>query len=125
MTMGNRIKERRKALHMTQDELGEKLGVQKSAVAKWENGRVENIKRSVIQKMATILECSPVYLMGWEDQLEQPTKDTLTSKQKHLLSVFDELNDYGQDEAIKRIEELAELERYKKGTSFSDAKNVG
>lgn len=62
-----RIKERRLAMDYTQEELANKLGLQKSAIAKYENGRVENIKRSVIQKMATILECTPSYLMGWDD----------------------------------------------------------
>lgn len=67
MDMSDRIKERRKAMGYTQEELGEKLGLQKSAIAKYENGRVENIKRSVIAKMSKVLECSPSYLMGWED----------------------------------------------------------
>ena len=52
----------------TQEELGSKIGLQKSAIAKYENGRVENIKRSVITDMAQVLECSPGYLMGWEEQ---------------------------------------------------------
>ena len=67
MDMATRIKERRLAMDYTQEELASKLGLQKSAIAKYENGRVENIKRSIIQKMASILECSPSYLMGWED----------------------------------------------------------
>ena len=67
MDMATRIKERRLAMEFTQEELASRLGLQKSAIAKYENGRVENIKRSVIQKMASILECSPSYLMGWDD----------------------------------------------------------
>lgn len=67
MCMANRIKERRLAMGFTQEELAEKLGLQKSAIAKYENGRVENIKRSVISKMSDILECSPSYLMGWNE----------------------------------------------------------
>lgn len=70
MDMNHRIKERRLALNMTQEELAHKLGMQKSAIAKYESGRVENIKRSTLAKMATLLECSPAYLMGWEE--EQP-----------------------------------------------------
>ena len=66
--MGDRIKERRLAMGYTQDELGALLGLQKSAIAKYENGRVENIKRSIIAKMSKILECSPAYLMGWEEK---------------------------------------------------------
>lgn len=67
MGMAERIKERRISLGLTQEELANKLGLQKSAIAKYENGRVENIKRSVILKMSEILECSPPYLMGFAD----------------------------------------------------------
>lgn len=70
MEMADRIKERRKAMGFTQTELGEKLGLQASAIAKYENGRVENIKRSTIADMAKVLECSPAYLMGWSDFVE-------------------------------------------------------
>ena len=68
MEMNRRIKERRLALNLTQEELAQRLGLQKSAIAKYESGRVENIKRSVLAKMAEILECSPTYLMGWDDE---------------------------------------------------------
>lgn len=68
MGMAERIKERRKAMGYTQTELGEKLGLQASAIAKYENGRVKNMKRSVIANMANILECSPTYLMGLEHE---------------------------------------------------------
>ena len=67
--MAQRIKERRLAMNYTQEELANKLGLQKSAVAKYENGRVENIKRGIISKMAEVLECNPAYLMGWDDEL--------------------------------------------------------
>lgn len=64
MEMNQRIKERRLALNMTQEELAHKLGMQKSAIAKYESGRVENIKRSVLAKMAELLECPPHILWG-------------------------------------------------------------
>ena len=67
MEMNRRIRERRLALNLTQEDLAHRLGMQKSAIAKYESGRVENIKRSVVAKMAEILECSPAYLMGWDD----------------------------------------------------------
>lgn len=67
MSMAERIKECRLSKGLTQEELAQKLGLQKSAIAKYENGRVENIKRSVIAQMAVILDCKPAYLMGWDD----------------------------------------------------------
>lgn len=78
MTMGDRIKERRKAMGFTQEEFGKKLGVQKSAVAKWENGRVENLKRTTILRMSNILDCDPSYLMGYEDEEDQKIRELLS-----------------------------------------------
>ena len=71
MTMADRIKECRLANNLTQEELAEKLGLQKSAIAKYESGRVKNIKRVTIDKMATIFNCSPSYLMGYDNKLTQ------------------------------------------------------
>lgn len=65
-TMAIRIKKCRLENNLTQEELAEKLGLKKSAIAKYEHGRVENIKRSTIEEMARIFECTPSYLMGWE-----------------------------------------------------------
>jgi repressor LexA len=67
-TMGETIKELRKAKGYTQEELGDLLGVKKAAVNKWETGAVENIKRSVIANMAKIFSVSPTYLMCLEEE---------------------------------------------------------
>ena len=88
MGMADRIKERRIALNLTQEELGNRLGLQKSAIAKYENGRVENIKRSVIQKMADILQCSPSYLMGWDDSAALPLYSNIASISTQSLPVL-------------------------------------
>ena len=90
MDMATRIKERRLAMDFTQEELASRLGLQKSAIAKYENGRVENIKRSVIQKMASILECTPSYLMGWEDfENEVAAGNVEPDKIKKALKLYD------------------------------------
>ena len=63
MTMGDRIKTLRLEKGMTQEELGQVIGVQKSAIRKYESGHVENIKRSAIEKLAATFGVSPGYLM--------------------------------------------------------------
>lgn len=68
MKMGDRIKFLREERNMTQDELGSIIGVQKSAIRKYEKGEVENIKRSSIKKMADAFGVSPCYLMGWDEE---------------------------------------------------------
>ena len=63
MEIGQKIKEARTAKGMTQQELGDRIGVQKSAIAKYESGRVVNIKRSTLQKIAQALDLAPSELI--------------------------------------------------------------
>lgn len=64
--MGNRIRIKRTEKQMTMEQLANALGVQASAINKYEKGLVENIKRSTIQQMATIFECDAAWLMGFD-----------------------------------------------------------
>lgn len=64
---GQRIRQKRLELNLTMEELGHKLGVQKSAVNKWEKGETVNIKRECLAKMAELFDVSPVWLMGFEN----------------------------------------------------------
>lgn len=73
MQVGKKIKNARLQRKMTQEELAYKVGVQKSAIAKWETGRVENIKRSNLQRLAEILEISPAELVGSHETEEPAT----------------------------------------------------
>ena len=96
MDMADRIKQQRIKMGYTQEELGQKLGLQKSAIAKYENGRVENMKRSVIVNMAKVLECSPAYLMGWEAEAPEE-KPAFTARderdiKKDLDSIMEKLS---------------------------------
>ena len=63
MTIGEKIKTQRLGLGLTQTELGEKLGVQKNAVSKWECGRVDDIPTSKIKAMAQLFGVDPSYLI--------------------------------------------------------------
>ena len=91
MDMNQRIRERRLALNMTQEELAHKLGMQKSAIAKYESGRVENIKRSTLAKMADLLECSPAYLMGWDDEQPLPQFSNVFPISKKRIPLLGEI----------------------------------
>lgn len=55
LPVGEIIRAARIAKGLTQEELGKLVGVQKSAIAKYENGRVVNIKMGKIVKIAQVL----------------------------------------------------------------------
>ena len=63
MEIGQKIKKARLERGLTQQELGDIVGVQKSAIAKYESGRVVNIKRSTLQKIAKALNIRPSELV--------------------------------------------------------------
>lgn len=63
MEIGQKIKKARLEKGLTQQELGDIIGVQKSAIAKYESGRVVNIKRNTLQKIAKALNIRPSELI--------------------------------------------------------------
>ena len=83
MTMGEIIKQLRLERGITQEELGKVIGVQKSAIRKYESGMVENIKRSSIKKLADYFGVTPSYILGWEDKKEE----TDLSKVKNIMPI--------------------------------------
>jgi len=57
MSLGKLIADRRKMLHMTQEELAEQMHVSKSAIAKWEtDGGIPD--RDNLKKLSTIINVS-------------------------------------------------------------------
>lgn len=74
MNMGEKIYYLRTKNSMTLEELGNKVGVGKSTVRKWENGMIANMKRDKILKVAEALNTTPAYLMGWDETKEEPKK---------------------------------------------------
>ena len=72
MTVGEKIKKLRKSLGLTQTELGQRVGVQKNAVSKWECGRVEDIPTSTIKQLASLFGVPASYLID-DDSTHIPT----------------------------------------------------
>lgn len=104
MTMGERIKELREKKGYTQEYLAGLIGIQKSAFAKYENDRVENIKRSNIKILADALNVSPAYLM-FGDEEDDPAKAINAHKRDRYIDLLLKLNDENQ----KKLLEYAQL----------------
>ena len=114
MTMGEYIKYLRTERNLSQEELGKMVGVQRAAVQKWENGHVENIKRSTIKKLSAIFNVSPCDLMKWDEEtqtissIETKYNKTVTE----ALNLFQQLDDFDQERIIERMETMLESEKY-------------
>lgn len=86
MSKGDRIRDLRKAKRITQIEMARLLSTTKQTISKYENGIVTNIPSDRIEALAKILETTPEYILGWEE--EKPityTYDGLSENQKKLI----------------------------------------
>lgn len=69
-TIGDRIRIRRNELGLSVDDLASKLGKNRATVYRYESNEIENFPVSVINSLATALDVSPAYLMGWANDLD-------------------------------------------------------
>lgn len=66
-TIGDRVKNRRLAMDMSQEDLARALGYKsKASIFKIENG-TGDIPRSKLPRFASVLNCSISYLTGWNE----------------------------------------------------------
>lgn len=96
VTIGEKIKARRKELKMTTEELGRLIGVQRSAITKYEKNRVD-LKSKQIQEIANALDINPALLLS-DDPLE------LSPDEEHLLSLWRGANDQARSDCIDLLE---------------------
>lgn len=81
MSKGQRIKELREHLHLGLTELAEKINVSKQTLYKYENDIVTNIPSDKIEELASALNTTPAYLMGWEDSSGNSHADMIIPEQ--------------------------------------------
>lgn len=73
--MANRIKEIRLQHGLTLKQLADRLGVSESTVQRYESGLIKNLKYETMVELAEILGCSPSYLMGWDEAVQNNGQD--------------------------------------------------
>lgn len=137
MNVGERIKQRRKDLKMSADELATSVGVSRSTIFRYEKGDIEKVGPDVLKKIADKLNVSPADLMGWDDTpiqefkiptsplvqkiTEKAVKLTAPRKQKVLDFTENQLREQS-NKVISLEEDLFEYKVYEKlsaGSGFS------
>lgn len=102
MTVGDRIKQRRTELNMSQEELARKIGYKdRSTISYIENGG-NNFPIAKVQAVAEALNTSPQWIMGWDDDdtdpREQLLQEAFDNPDRRILF---SLNDKATDQQIK------------------------
>jgi transcriptional regulator with XRE-family HTH domain len=109
MNVGQRIKQRRKELKVSADELGAALGKDRSTIYRYEKGDIEKLPLDILEPIARVLQTTPQYLMGWESV--QKKNDILSdiilklNEDMELLSMVETLSKLGFEkrEAVKSV----------------------
>lgn len=80
MTIGEKIRQRRKELGLTAEELGHMIGVQRAAITKYEKGYID-LKAGQVKAIAEALQISPVLLLSDDDQ-------NITEEEHYLVMAY-------------------------------------
>ena len=100
MTIGEKIRVRRNQLNMTMEDLGKAIGVQRSAINKYEKDLID-FKTSTILALSKALNVSVFYL------LDEDPHEELSSDDKALLDAYHEADSITQSN-IRKILGLPE-----------------
>lgn len=100
MGIGLRLRQLRENANMTQEEVGALIGVTKATVNRYETEEID-IKRTIAIKLGKVLNVSPSYIMGWEDDDKPNIKSinnnmNLSEQEKKLIEYYRKLNDDGK-----------------------------
>ncbi|MBC5689827.1 helix-turn-helix transcriptional regulator [Mediterraneibacter sp. NSJ-55] len=68
MEVNKLIKKRRTELGLTLKDVAAALGTAESTVSRYESNNIQNMGIDKIEALARVLQCSPAYLLGWEDE---------------------------------------------------------
>lgn len=110
--IGNRIKYVRVLRNATLDDIAKKVGVTKSTIQRYENGKINTIKIPVVESIALALNVNPAWIIGKSDVMELPKQ-----KIPEIIQYYEQLNDAGKHVATERVKELTEVPRYAKDSS--------
>lgn len=110
MEIGKLIKDARISKGLTQEQLGNLVGVQKSAIAKYESGRVVNIKRSTLHKLAEALDLrgSDLFIeSNPKEAAELSARVLIDSDLREVVELFSTLNSNDKQTVKELIRRLA------------------
>lgn len=88
MEVKDRIRNRRKELGLTMDNLAQAVGTTRQTIQKYESGKIVNIPYDKLEKLADILCTTPAVLMGWEEMEPIPAAEIVKNMPKTLAAAI-------------------------------------
>lgn len=120
--VSDRIKKLRVSAGMTQEQLGEILGVGKATVQKYESGQIQNLKTTHIKKLCEIFHKKPHYFIfddlekfeNNDGKLLENIESFCGKSAAEHFEKFMSLNVAGQTKALEYVSDLLQIPKYRK-----------
>ena len=77
MKVGDLLKKLRTDKDLSLDDVAKQLGLARQTLYKYETGLITNIPLTRIEELAKIYNVTPGYIMGWEDENEEPILENI------------------------------------------------
>lgn len=123
---GTKIRELRRLNNMTQEQLGDILGVKKVTIQKYENGSIKNLKQSTISKLAETFNVEPSTFISevpdFDRKLGQRVFEikeevfAIERFQKNygndaveVVRIYTELNDTGKERVLQYLHDMSKI----------------
>ena len=130
MTVGSRIREFRKRLGLSVDDVAEKLGKNRATIYRYESDDIENLPAPILSPLAKVLQTTPAELMGWE---QSPSSTSAAQGGEHTpisaqmctpdeiahLTKYRALDENGR-ELVDGLLDTLYTQRYRKSTELSE-----
>lgn len=112
----NRIYDLRKERHLSQQQLADRIGVNKQTISQYERG-VREPQFEMLEILCDYFNVSADYLLG----RDSVTMRLLNSDELHIVNSYRDLDSQGRQLFLERIDELSILHPKNKKSSGEDA----
>lgn len=102
MTIGDIIRNRRKELDMTQEDLAKIVNATKATVSRWESGDIHKMKRPMIVALSHVLQLDPMIFLQREEVLMPDEVDVIYAYRKA---------DDGTKTAVRKLLDIPEIKK--------------
>ncbi len=124
MNISKRIKERRKELGLSVDDVANKLNKNRATIYRYESNDIEKLPLDILEPLANVLNTTPAYLMGWKNEVTSNRineKNSLSKEENILLENYNKLNNLGKKKLIDYSDDLIDTSKYVNREEFLNA----
>ena len=116
--IGNRLRQRRLQIGLTQQQLADKIGAKKNTISNYECN-ISSPSEEIIIALMEALDCDANYLYG--EFISSGDELALDKTEKKLITSYRGFNDEGKNKIIDIISDMEQLPRYTKQIVFRAA----